>query len=97
MTEAHLIGLQLDDVKAHLRVLHDDDDLAIQRLIDASVEELARYIGAPLTAATLPADLGLAVCEMVAHAYDHRADPEAKVGLVPAAARIAARHRRVVL
>ncbi|MFV0297056.1 MAG: head-tail connector protein [Hyphomicrobiaceae bacterium] len=49
------------------------------------------------TSDDLPDDLQLAVMEQAAHAYDHRADPEAKPGLTPAAARICARHRRVAL
>ena len=45
--------------------------------------------------AVVPDDLQLAVMEQAAFAYDNRADPDAKPGLVPAAARIAARYRRV--
>lgn len=82
------------DAKDHSRVLHDDDDLLFQRLIDAALVELAHYIAAPLPN-PLPADLAFAACEMVAYAYDNRADPDAKPGLVPAAARIAARYRGV--
>ena len=62
--------------------------------IDAALMELAHYIAAPLPD-PLPADLAFAACEMVAYAYDNRADPDAKPGLVPAAARIAARYRGV--
>ena len=86
--------VSLIDAKEHARVLHDDDDLLFQRLIDAALVELARYICAPLPD-PLPADLAFAVCEMVGYAYDNRADPEAKPGLVPAAARICARYRSV--
>lgn len=92
-----ITSLTLDDVKAHCRVLHDDEDLLIQSYTDAAVNEVQRYIGATIDTNAIPADLALAVMEQVAHAYDNRADPEAKPGLTPAAARICARHRRVAL
>lgn len=92
-----ITSLTLADVKAHCRVLHDDEDLMIQSYADAAVNEIARYIGATIDTNAIPADLALAVMEQVAHAYDYRADPEAKPGLTPAAARICARHRRVAL
>lgn len=47
------------------------------------------------TSASVPDDLQLAIMEQAAFAYDNRGDAEAKPGLVPAAARICARYRRV--
>lgn len=88
--------VSLTDTKQHLRVLHDDDDLLIQSYLDAALAEVPRYICADLPD-PLPADLVYAVMDMVTVMYDHRADPEAKPGLPPAAARIAARYRRVAL
>ena len=96
MTE-RLTNLTLDDVKLHLRVEHDDEDLLIQSLTNAALSEIERYIGADLIVTELPADLALAVCDLVAWAYDHRADEDAKPGLTPAAARICARHRKVAI
>lgn len=95
MTE-RLTNLTLDDVKMHLRVTHDDEDLLIQSLTHAAMNEIERYIGADLPD-PLPADLALAVMDQVAWAYDHRADEDAKPGLTPAAARICARHRKVAI
>lgn len=46
---------------------------------------------------SVPEDLQLAVMEQAAFTFDHRADPDARPGLVPAAARILARYRRVAL
>lgn len=156
-----------DDAKAHCRVLHDDEDLIIQRYLMAAAREVEAHCEIALTRQTIslgldadpgetislpvgplatdalvtadgipvdpldieggryprltlsdhsggwvqityeagfgdtsnnvPDDLQLAVMEQVAFAYDHRADPEAKPGLTPAAARICARHRRVAL
>lgn len=96
MTDA-ITSLTLDDVKAHIRVDGDYDDWMIQTYTDAAVNEVQRYCGITIDTQAIPADLALAVMEQVAHAYDHRADPEAKPGLTPAAARICARHRRVAL
>ena len=45
----------------------------------------------------LPDDLQLAVLEQAAWHYDNRGSMDAKPGLVPAAARIAARYKRVRL
>lgn len=156
--------VSLADAKDHLRVMHDDDDLLIQRYIDAAAREIEAYCeialtrqtisltvlaeggdiiplpigplapdaevtvdGAPLvngitlgrwpvlmlpdwmtgpvavtytagfgsTADSIPDDLQLAIMEQAAFAYDNRGDAEAKPGLVPAAARICARYRRV--
>lgn len=86
----------VSEASDHLRLTHDADLMQVQLYIEAARAELARYIGAELPD-PLPADLCLAVLEMVHHAYDHRADPDAKPGLTPAAARIAARYRRVTL
>lgn len=47
------------------------------------------------TDASVPDDLKLAVMEQAAFAYDNRGNMDVKPGLVPAAARIAARYRRV--
>lgn len=153
----------LADAKAHLRVLHDDEDMLIQRYILAAAREIEAYCeisltrqtisltvlpdhglvalpvgplapdaevtvdGLPIigsvsagrypvaildnwtdgpvtmtyeagfgdTSASVPDDLQLAIMEQAAFTYDNRADVEAKAGLVPAAARICARYRRV--
>lgn len=82
------------DAKTYLRVAHDDDDQLIQTLLDASRAELAGYIGAELPE-PLPADLHMAILEQTARAYDHRGEQDAKPGLTPAAARIAARYKPV--
>lgn len=156
--------VSLDDAKQHLRVMHDDEDMLIQRYTLAAAREIEAYCeialtrqtisltvlaegddiiplpigplapdavvmvdGAPLvngitsgrwpvlmlpdwmtgpvavtyeagfgdTSALVPDDLQLAIMEQAAFAYDNRADPDAKPGLVPAAARICARYRRV--
>ena len=86
--------LTIREAKEHCRVLHDDEDLLIQAYLDSALAELSGYIDAPLPD-PLPADLAFAAMEQVAFYYDHRADTEAKPGLVPAAARICARYRRV--
>lgn len=88
--------LTVSHAKQHCRVLHDDEDLLIQAYIDGALMELAKYIGGALPD-PLPADLAFAAMEMVAFAYDNRADPEARPGLVPAAARVCARYRAVSL
>ncbi|WP_052174805.1 head-tail connector protein [Paracoccus sanguinis] len=155
--------VSLADAKGHLRVMHDDDDLLIQRYVLAAAREIEAYCeialtrqtigmtvlpdygtvalpvgplapdaevtvnGLPLvgtvsagrypvaildnwtdgpvtltyeagfgdTSASVPDDLQLAIMEQAAFAYDNRGDAEAKPGLVPAAARIAARYRGV--
>ena len=46
-------------------------------------------------ARSVPDDLQLAIMEQAAFAYDNRGNADARPGLVPAAARIAARYRRV--
>lgn len=157
--------VSLADAKAHLRVMHDDEDLTIQRLILAAAREMEACCdlaltrqtisltalpdhgtvalpigplapeaevtvnGLPLigtigagrwpvltlddwadgpvtvtyeagfgdTAASVPDDLQLAVLEQAAWHYDNRGSMDAKPGLVPAAARIAARYKRVRL
>jgi phage conserved hypothetical protein, phiE125 gp8 family len=158
------VPVHLDDAKQHLRVMHDDEDLLIQRLTLAAAREIEVYAelaltrqtisltvlaeggdniplplgplapgaevtvdGSPLvngigggrwpmlmlpdwmtgpvavtyeagfgdTADSVPDDLQLAIMEQAAFAYDNRGNADAKPGLVPAAARIAARYRRV--
>lgn len=56
---------------------------------------LAYEAGFGDTAASVPDDLQLAVMEQAAFAFDNRGNADARPGLVPAAARIAARYRRV--
>lgn len=92
-----LTSITLASVKDHLRIDHDAEDTLLQGYIDASLSEIERYIGADLDADAIHADLAFAVQEMVAFAYDNRANPDAKPGLTPAAARICARHRGVSL
>ena len=87
----------LSDAKEYLRVGADDDDLLIQRLLDAVGQELAHYIGPDMPTGDLPDDLQLAVLEQAAWHYDNRGEADVKPGLVPAAARIAARYKRVRL
>lgn len=161
------VPVTLDDAKQHLRVMADDDDLAIQRMVLAAAREIEAYCdialtrqtislivladerqpdlihalpigplapnanvtvdGAALvngvtgdrwpvlmlpdfmhgtvavtyeagfgdTSASVPDDLQLAIMEQAAFAYDNRGAMEVKPGLVPAAARICARYRRV--
>lgn len=165
-TPTQASAVALNDAKQHLRVLADDDDLLIQRYIDAAAREIEAYCEIALTRQTIsltvlsdgsdiiplpigplapdadvtingvpmpgtatagrwpvltlpdtftgplrisyeagfgddarhvPDDLQLAIMEQAAFAYDNRADPDAKPGLVPAAARIAARYKRVRL
>ena len=86
----------LTDAKRYLRVDGDDDDATIATLLAAASAELARYIGAELPD-PVPADLQLAVLEQVAWHYDNRGTMDARPGLCPAAARIAARFRGVSL
>lgn len=88
--------LTIYEAKQHCRVMHDDEDELIQAYIDGALVELAKYIGADLPV-PLPADLAFAAMEQVAFHYDNRADPDARPGLVPAAARIAGRYVRVRL
>ena len=47
------------------------------------------------TPGSVPDDLQLAIMEQAAFAYDNRGNVDVKPGLTPAAARIAARYRRV--
>ena len=47
------------------------------------------------SSASVPDDLQLAIMEQAAFIYENRGSADAKPGLVPAAARIAARYRRV--
>jgi len=159
------VPVHLDDAKQHLRVMHDDEDLLIQRLTLAAAREIEVYaelaltrqaitlhvtaegegetIALPIgplapdaavsingvpaltgisggrwpsitlpvgttgavaitfeagfgdTAGSVPDDLALAIMEQAAFAYDNRGAVDVKPGLVPAAARIAARYRRV--
>lgn len=36
--------VQLEDVKADLRIIHDDDDLLLQSLIDSAEQECMRFL-----------------------------------------------------
>lgn len=53
--------------------------------------------GYGMDAGSIPADLGLAIADQAAAFYDQRGPDDAPQGLSVAAARIAARHRRVAL
>jgi len=164
-TPSAAVPVDLTDAKDHLRVMHDDEDLAIQRMVLAAAREIEAYAeialtrqtislvvtaegegdiislpvgplapeaevtvdGVPVTtgisggrwpsitlpvgttgavaitfeagfgdtAGSVPDDLALAIMEQAAFAYDSRGAVDVKPGLVPAAARIAARYRRV--
>lgn len=164
-TPSAAVPVRLADVKDHLRVMHDDEDLAVQRLTLAAAREIEVYAELALTRQTItlhvtaegegetialpigplapdaavsingvpaltgigggrwpsvtlpvgvtgplvityeagfadsadgvPDDLQLAIMEQAAWHYDNRGAADVKPGLVPAAARIAARYRRV--
>lgn len=56
-TRTHSLALpvSLSDAKAHLRVMHDDDDLLIQRYVLAAAREIEAYTEIALTRQTITA------------------------------------------
>lgn len=64
----------LDDAKMYLRVIHAEEDAAIQDMIDAATEAAADYLNltaAELTAA-MPAPVKAAILLQVADLYENR-------------------------
>jgi uncharacterized phage protein (predicted DNA packaging) len=65
------MSLSLEDVKAHLRVLHDDEDALIQRMADAAEALVAVYLGDDLPDPT-PAPVEAAILLLTADLYENR-------------------------
>lgn len=64
----------LEQVKDHLRLLHDDDDALIEAKIDASQAHLEALLGYVIEDEfeTVPPDLVEAVMQLVGHWYENR-------------------------
>ena len=60
----------LHQVKEHARVMHDDDDAELERLIAAS-EGYLSDIGVDMTQDPLPEAINLAVVMLVVHFFEH--------------------------
>ena len=90
----------LPDAKEHARVAHDDDDAALELMLEAAAQDVA-FAAAytlPEDVAELPDDLRFAIIDQAAMLYDARGgDTERPVGLSLAASRIVARYRGVSL
>jgi hypothetical protein len=75
-------SLTLADARAFLRVPDTSEDAVLTILIDAAEAHVAAASGVALTP-TSPAPLRLSVLTLVAHAYEHRTDPEPQPWLAP--------------
>ena len=75
-------SLTLAEARAFLRVPDASEDAVLTLLIDAAEAHVAATAGVALTP-TSPAPLRLSVLSLVAHAYEHRADPEPQPWLAP--------------
>lgn len=66
--------LTLQQTKDHLRVDHDDEDIAITAMIDAATAAAADYLNMPLDqmTATVPSPIKAAALLMVADLYENR-------------------------
>lgn len=66
--------IDLVAAKAHLNVMHDDDDVLIQGKIDAATAHLERLLGYVVEDEfeTVPDDLKQAVLALVGHWYENR-------------------------
>ena len=65
------MSLTLEEVKAHLRVLHDDEDVLIQRMADAAEALVSVYLGDDLPTPT-PAPVEAAILLLVGDQYENR-------------------------
>ena len=66
--------ITLEKAKLHLRVDHDDENLAIQAMIDASTAAAANYLNMPVVdlLADLPAPVEAAILLQVGDLYANR-------------------------
>lgn len=67
-------SVTLAEARAFLRVPDASEDAVLTLLIDAAEARVATAAGVVLASAS-PAPLRLAVLILVAHAYEHRAEP----------------------
>lgn len=67
----------LSEAKDHLRVDHDDDDLLIDRCIQAAVNHL-ESIDVDMSGEPLPAALHQAILLLVGHFYENRSATSAE-------------------
>lgn len=65
------MSLTLEEIKAHLRVLHSEEDTLIQRMADAATALVAVYLGDDLPTPT-PAPVEAAILLLVADLYENR-------------------------
>lgn len=66
--------ITLDQAKAHLRITHDDEDAAIQAMIDAASAAAADYLNLPVADIIddMPAPVHAAILLGVGDLYEHR-------------------------
>ena len=76
--------IDLDEIKEQLRIDHGDDDVVLERKIDAAQGHLERLLGFKLDELTypdtddatfpetVPAPLRECVCQLAAHWYENR-------------------------
>lgn len=88
----------LAGAKLHARIEHDEDDADVLLMLSTAVRDVAHAANftLPEVAADLPSDLKFAIFDQVAMLFDARGtETKRPEGLSMAAARIAARYRRV--
>jgi hypothetical protein len=64
--------ISLDDVKAHLNITTDFDDILIGEKLAAAADWVAKYTGIPADADNIPASVNEAIRQLTAHLYECR-------------------------
>lgn len=66
--------ITLEQAKAHLRITHDDEDTAIQAMIEAATAAAADYLNLPVIDVIddMPAPVHAAILLGVGDLYEHR-------------------------
>jgi uncharacterized phage protein (predicted DNA packaging) len=70
--------MDLDDLKAHLRILHGEEDGYLQSVLDVAIDQAAQYLDRPIPWALegveqpVPASVTHAVLMLAAELYENR-------------------------